>query len=141
MNFWTFSLTSAACSISLATGIGSHGDLAPELSLDLNHQGDLVPCDILACSQLQLESKWEEHDPIRPMDNSSQILRANLFGISLCLGTASTCPVTMKQQPRFGAVGWISEAHPPSLPSRWMRVAIHPTRARFSSAGVMKPST
>nr|VFK67131.1 MAG: hypothetical protein BECKUNK1418G_GA0071005_11272 [Candidatus Kentron sp. UNK]VFK72507.1 MAG: hypothetical protein BECKUNK1418H_GA0071006_11192 [Candidatus Kentron sp. UNK] len=30
---------------------------------------------------------------------------------------------TMKQQPRFGAVGWIA------------------TRARFSSAGVMKPST
>nr|VFK17403.1 MAG: hypothetical protein BECKLPF1236B_GA0070989_111610 [Candidatus Kentron sp. LPFa] len=37
----------------------------------------------------------------------------------------------MKQQPRFGAVGWISEAHPPSLPSRWMRFAYPPYAGTF----------
>ena len=35
------------------------------------------------------------------------------------------------------AVGWISEAHPPSPPLGGCAPLIHPTRARFSSAGVM----
>ena len=46
----------------------------------------------------------------------------------------------MKQQPRFGAVGWISEAHPPSLPPGGCAALIHPTRATrvvVSFSGVM----
>ena len=45
----------------------------------------------------------------------------------------STFAITMKQQPRFGAVGWISEAHPPSSPPGGCASLIHPTRATLPS--------